>query len=282
MDAHPAIAAPGETYLFTACARFLHADTSVDGMKVGVLNGLSFAGFKSDDILARLRNFAFTIRREHAIGQGKKRWAEKTAVDAFHIEAIERLCGEEVYFVCVTRHGLDVALSMIDWCNKSQSYPSELHSYIQKYPSPLIAFCHAWKDATNAIHRFVKSHPENSISIRYEDMVENTDKVMRHVVEFIGEEWSSALVEKAMGESDPKGFSDWKTFSKNKIDRSNIGRWRELSPATLSELSDIINPTLLECGYDQINIDLKDSDRKARRRYEMGLALQKMKPNNSN
>jgi len=36
LDAHPNIAAPGETYLFTACARFLRSERAVDGMDVGV------------------------------------------------------------------------------------------------------------------------------------------------------------------------------------------------------------------------------------------------------
>ena len=36
-DAHPNIAAPGESYLLTAAARFLTGETMVDGMDDGLL-----------------------------------------------------------------------------------------------------------------------------------------------------------------------------------------------------------------------------------------------------
>ena len=111
LDAHSNISCPGETYLLTACARFLQGEQSVDGMEVGVLNGLAFAGFEREEVIRRLREFAFAFHREEADRKGKGRWAEKTAVDAFHLDEIRTLCGEHVHFVCVTRHGLDVAAS---------------------------------------------------------------------------------------------------------------------------------------------------------------------------
>ena len=76
LDAHPNIAAPGETYLLTACARFLAEDKVVDGMDIGVLNGLGFLGFEGADVVARLREFAFGFREDHAAREGKGRWCE--------------------------------------------------------------------------------------------------------------------------------------------------------------------------------------------------------------
>jgi hypothetical protein len=66
-----------------------------------VLTGLAFAGFQPDDIHDRLREFAFGFKRDHARRQGKQRWAEKTAVDSFHIEKIEELCGDKTQFICL-------------------------------------------------------------------------------------------------------------------------------------------------------------------------------------
>lgn len=277
LDAHPNIAAPGETYLFTACARFLKGETVVDGMDVGVLNGLGFAGFDSDQVLGRLREFAFTFRREHAAAEGKSRWVEKTAVDAFHVPEIERLCGDHAYFICVTRHGLDVACSMDDWCRKSLAYPSEIHPYIQRYKRPLEAFCHAWVDATTAIEAFASNHPDNAIVVRYEDLVTDPDAEMRRLVEFVGEDWDPETLSDALGQREAKGFSDWKTFAKSAVDKASIGRWRELPSATLNDLVGVVNPTLVQCEYEVVDAAPKMSAEEARRRYDLGLLFQGLK-----
>lgn len=277
LDAHPNISAPGETYLLTACARFLHSDISIDGMHVGVLNGLGFSGFEKDEVIDRLRNFAFEFKEQHARREGKSRWVEKTAVDAFHVDAIEQMCGDDAYFICVARHGLDVAVSMNDWCFKSNSYPEELHSYIRAYPQPMTAFCHAWADATNAICDFAGRHPDNAIFLRYEDLAENAEGELQRIVEFIGESWRPTLIAQGLAEGSAKGFSDWKTFSKDSIERTSVGRWKNLPSGTLAELAPVANPTLQRCGYDEVQRSAASPGEMARRRYEMGLRMQSMK-----
>ncbi|MHC4470135.1 MAG: sulfotransferase family protein [Planctomycetota bacterium] len=277
LDSHPNISAPGETHLFTACARFLESDRTVDGMDVGVLSGLGYAGFDTDEVLRRLREFAFDFRREHAAGEGKGRWAEKTAVDAFHVDEIGRLCGEDAYFICVTRHGLDVACSMREWCERSEAYLTDVHEYVKRHARPLEAFCHAWVDVTTALRRFAAEHPDNTVAVRYEDLVADPDAEMRRLIEFVGEPWDPELVARALRREDAKGFSDWKTFSKTEIDHSSIGRWEGLSSGTIADLAAIVNPTLRECGYDEIEIEGGGSEEEARRRYELGLLLRRMK-----
>src|SRR5262249_42673199 len=84
LDAHPDIACPGETNLLAACARFLHSETIAEGVDIGVLAGLEFAGFAEDAVLEALREFAFGFHREYAKRQGKPRWACKTAFDVFY------------------------------------------------------------------------------------------------------------------------------------------------------------------------------------------------------
>lgn len=276
MDAHPEISAPGETYLLTSCARFLHSETVVDGMEVGVLNGLGFLGFDSDDVVARLREFAFAFRQEHAEREGKTRWAEKTAIDAFHVPAIERLCGDHASFVCIVRHGLDVALSMQDWTTKSQAFPSEIHDYVRETPRPLEAFCRAWADATTAICDFAEAHPENAILIRYEDLIADPDAVLGSIFDHLGAELTPELVELALSNRDAKGFSDWKSFSKTEIEAGSIGRWNELSAATLAGLAPAVNSVLERLGYPSLDATTETADETARRRYNMGLLLQSM------
>jgi hypothetical protein len=246
-------------------------------MDVGVLSGLNYAGFETDEILRRLREFAFAFHREHAAREGKTRWAEKTAVDAFHLDEISRLCGEHAYFVCITRHGLDVACSMSDWCEKSQVYLADIHRYIQRYPRPLEAFCHAWVDATAAIYKFRSEHPDNSILIRYEDLVVDPDREMQRITEFLGEPWNPELISQAFSRKEAKGFSDWKTYSRSAVESSGIGRWRTLPSGTVADLAPIVNPTLIDSGYEAVEFATGNLDGEAQRRYELGLLLQSLK-----
>ena len=280
LDAHPNITAPGETHLLAASARFLSSEPSSGGLDVGVLTGLGYMDFASDDVVRRLREFAFGFHREHAARHGTTRWLEKTAIDAFHVPEIEQLCGDDAYFVCITRHGLDVACSMRDWCERAEVYLANVHKYISRHARPLEAFTHAWVDATTAIRAFAECHPDNAILLRYEDLVANPDEELRRVIEFIGEPWDDDLISRALsGDADPRGFSDWKTFSKSVIGASSIGRWHSLSSPTIRELAAIANPTLVACGYEAIDTQssVDDDDEAARRRYELGLMMQKLR-----
>lgn len=277
LGAHPNIAAPGETYAFSAGARFLSSDPSIDGMQVGIINGLGFLGVEEAQLTARLRAFIFGFLDEYAAREGKSRWVEKTAIDAFHIEGIERFCGNEAQFVCVTRHGLDVICSMDEWCQKSGSYPRELHAYIRQYSQPLIAFAHAWVDAVNALTAFADRHQANALALRYEDLIEAPEHQVNTLMAFLGEESPEDLLETALADTESRGFSDWKTFSRTSIETSSINRWRRLPRATLQELAMIVNPTLERCGYEPVSIKFEDTDASARRRYETGLKLQSLK-----
>lgn len=277
LGAHPNIAAPGETYALSAGARFLSSDPSIDGMQVGIINGLGFLGVEEAELTARLRAFIFGFLDEYAAQQGKSRWVEKTAIDAFHIDGIERICGDDAQFVGVTRHGLDVVCSMEEWCQKSGSYPREIHAYIRQYSQPLIAFAHAWVDSVNDLHAFAARHKANALMVRYEDLIAAPEDTVGSLMAFLGEKIPEDLLETALSDTDSRGFSDWKTFSRTAIESGSVNRWRRLPRATLQELATIVNPTLERCGYEPISIKFEDSDANARRRYETGLKLQTLK-----
>jgi len=273
LDAHPGIACPAETCIFSACARFLHSEQVSDGLDFGVLTGLAFAGFQPDDVHERLRQFAFAFKREHARRQNKKRWAEKTAVDSFHIGKIEELCGDKVQFICLVRHGLDVACSMKELSNRGYTYLSEIHEYIKRYPRPMEAFAHAWVDVNRSMLDFIERHPDNTLFLRYEDLVSRPTETMQLVFDYLGEEWSDDLLQSALARKDNAGLGDWKTYDSTKIGYSSVGRWKSLPAPIASTLGQICNPMLEACGYDPVEVKQADSAETARRRYLFALML---------
>lgn len=275
LDAHSAIACPPETYALSAAARYLHEERFAHGLRIGVLVGLGYAGVPEDEVLGRLREMTFGLLADNAKRRGKARWAEKTAFDAFHVPAIRKLCEGHVKFVCLQRHGLDVACSLGDLTEKTGGYVEELHHYVQRYPQTLQAFAHAWLDTATDIADLADQDP-NALAVRYEDLVTDPEAVARRVIEHLGESWEDGLVARALQDSAQVGFGDWKTYARATVDASSVGRWKKLPQPALEPLGKICNPLLQRLGYPPVEAAGVD-DEDAKRRYELGLMLGRMK-----
>lgn len=275
LDAHPNIACPPETYLLSAAARFLHADRFAAGLRIGVLDGLAFAGFEEQEVLDRLRAMVFGFFEDYAARAGKPRWAEKTAFDAFHLAAIRKLCEGRVKFVCIQRHGLDVAVSMRDLVDKTGGYVEELHRYLRAEPEPLAALAHAWVDTANAVADLADAC-DDAISLRYEDLTADPTGAFASLFAFLGEAWRDELLGEALSDTGTVGFGDWKTYGRAAVDRSSVDRWKALPEGVQARLADICNPTLERLGYERVEAEHEDPEA-ARRRYRFGLLLNRMK-----
>lgn len=275
LDAHPRIASPPETYLLSAAARFLHEERFASGLRIGVLSGLAFAGFGEGEVLERLRGFVLGFLDDHARARGKPRWAEKTAFDAFHLEAIARLCEGHVRFVCIQRHGLDVVCSLAELVDKTGGYVHELHEYLRRDPEPLMALARAWVDTAERVADLVERDPL-AIDLRYEALVRTPEAVVRTLLEHLDEPWDDELLARAMTEPGELGFGDWKTYGRASIDATSVDRWKGLPSATVSRLAALCNPTLVRLGYAAVEVGEDVSDEDARHRYAMGLRLQQL------
>ncbi len=279
LNAHPNIACPPETFLLGGAARFLHEERFAHGLRIGVLLGLGYAGFDEDEVLTRLREFAFGFLRDHARAQGKPRWAEKTAFNAFHVPAIRRLCQGHVRFICIHRHGLDVVPSLGELVQKTGGYVDELHAYIRRYPEPYEAYARAWIDIAAALKELA-DEDELALEITYEQLTQDPEATLRRVLDFVEEPWDDGLIARALGDDSGVGFGDWKTYGRATIDRSSVERWRALPLPVRSTLARLCNPTLERLGYEPVPIiepRAGESEDDARRRYEFGLMLQRMK-----
>ncbi len=271
LDAHPQIDAPGETYLLSSCARFLETRRVVDGVQVGALSGVSMLGVEEQEILGRLRRLVTEIRGARAAMIGKRRWVEKTAIDAFHLDAIAKVFGDELQFVAMIRHGADVCMSTQEWCAQAESYPRELHRYVQQYLQPLVAFAHAWVDSIASLERFRERRGDAVHLVRYEELVTEPTSVLRELFEFLGESWDDEIVARGLDPQKIDGFGDWKAYERVSIDANSVGRWRTLSQGTLRQLGEILNPTLERLGYEPLNTSGSDDPAETLRRYQLGL-----------
>jgi hypothetical protein len=271
LDSHPAICAPGETFLFRASSRFLESEEIAFGIDYGVLGGLKPLGFSEDEILARVRAVPFEFYEDLARRAGKRRWAAKTAVDSFYGGWIERLCAGHVRFVCMLRHGLDVVCSLREFSDELQGYIAELRPYIQRHARPLEAFAHAWVDVTRALRGIVERHADSALLLRYEDLVTEPEPTLSRLFAFLGEAWEPDLLRQAFGRKEVSGLGDWKTYATHELKDDSIGRWKALPDDMVARLSEIANPTLVACGYPPVEAQRKLSNDDAMRLYELAM-----------
>ncbi|MCX8071360.1 MAG: sulfotransferase [Candidatus Binatia bacterium] len=274
----PNIACPGETNVFTGCGRLLRSEEISGGVRIGILDGLAYAGFSQEEVIRRLRDFAFGFHREYAHRLGKKRWAAKTAFDIFYLEEIEQLCSDEVAYVCVVRHALDVVVSLRELCDRNGRYLRELHDYVIRNPDYFQAFVQLWVDLNERLLEFVGRHPGNSFLLRYEDLVRDPNATMHEVAEFLGEPWEEGLISAALADRSAVGLGDWKTYGKPLVDSNSVGRWRSLPRRTVALLASTCNPLLQRFGYEPVSVALEPMSRsESQRRYQLGLWLQALK-----
>lgn len=271
LDGHPAICAPGETFLLRASSRFLESEEIAFGIDYGVLGGLKPLGFTEDEIHARVRAVPFGFYAELAGRAGKRRWAAKTAVDSFYAASIERLYAGHVQFVCVVRHGLDVVCSLREFSDELQGYIAELRPYIQQHARPLEAFAHAWADVTGAVTGLAQRHPDSALLLRYEDLVAEPEATLSRLFAFLGEDWHPELLRQCFDRKEVSGLGDWKTYATHELRSDSIGRWKELPDDMVARLSAIVNPTLTACGYPPVEEKRKLSNDDAMRLYELAM-----------
>ncbi len=114
--------------------------------------------------------------------------------------------------------------------------------------------------------------------IRYEDLVGQPEATMRSILDFIGEEWADGLIRSGVKRKENLGLGDWKTYGKSSVETTSVSRWKQLSRSTVSKLGAIVNPLLVECGYEPVPTEgASRGDEVARRRYELGLAVNAIK-----
>jgi hypothetical protein len=282
LNAHPGFACPPETNIFSAGSRFLKEATFAGGLSVGVVPGLGFSGFEREEVLARTREFLFDFLRKIRNDARKAYWVEKTAVDIFHLDAIETLCAHHCRYICITRHPLDVICSLGDLSRKMQSHLPEIYSYIQRYRSPIEAYAHAWRDGNRRLQSFIATHPDWCVKLRYEDLVTSPTEQLERIFAFLGQPTDcEALIESAMKDREAAGLGDWKTYHRDGIDQGSVDRHDELGRWTVSKIAPLLNPLMIELGYPELHRGLPQEGEEAERAQALARMVASMKIMNS-
>ena len=273
LNGHSRIASPPETHLLSACGRFLESEKTHAGLDIGALSGLNFAGINDEAVLTKLREFAFSFLDDFAAREGKQRWAEKTAFDAFHIHNIEHFIGEHALFVGIVRHPLDVAMSCIKFCDSMGFYPKDMHKYIVQYPHPIEAFAHSWLEVTKDLISLNERHPKHCKIYRYEDIVASTESTLTELLNFVGEEFEPKMLEQGLSSEQSVGFGDHKSYQAKQVHNDSVGKWNSIPQYQIQKLAPVLNPMLERLGYPVIEVQQEITVAQAREQYSSSMKI---------
>jgi sulfotransferase family protein len=218
LDSHPRIAIGGETGFMGG----LLAARRIPGWKHGA-EWFTRIGWTETELDARLREFYSGMFERHARSQGKSRWGDKTPFHTSHMVEMGRVFPDAV-FVGIARHPGAVAASL----HRSFHYAfDEAVGY--------------WCDVNRQMLSAADELGERFTLCRYEDLVADTEGVLRELMPALGEEFDPALlrhheVQRAQGA--PK-LTDGSTSSRDPIDARRAERWAdEITPDQSAALAD--------------------------------------------
>ena len=165
-------------------------------------------GWSDEELDEELRRFFDRIFMRYAEQSGKQRWGEKTPVHTWHIGSMRRLFPDAV-FVGIVRHpGAAVASNM------------------NRFRQPLNKAVNHYERYTKEIARQAAKQRRRMVLLRYEDLLLETEGVMRELLEWLGEPWDPAVLEHhvVQGERDHRRI-EGKTRADESVDASRIAKW---------------------------------------------------------
>lgn len=166
--------------------------------------------------------------------QNKTRWAEKTPRNLLYLDLI-RAEFPKAKIIRIIRDPRDSALSMrkLPWAS-------------DEYLPNLILWCE-WYHASDTFFE----HDKGSISIIYEDLVKNPNKVLHSVCDFIGEKFELGMLDTSKsGKMVSTQNETWKQQVSKTLAPSRLYRWKlELSSNQNVISESIAYKWLLKFGY---------------------------------
>jgi Sulfotransferase family len=148
---------------------------------------------------------------------GKVRWGNNVPKDIFHIDDILTFYPDAKFLVCIR----DVKDFVLSYKNKWKNTGAENADRIKRLYHPVVTSL-LWKASVKQILRMKDLIPsENLMMIRYESLVQNPERLVREICQFIGENFEADMV------NVDEENSSFQVGEKG-IYSSSVGRWRTL------------------------------------------------------
>jgi hypothetical protein len=263
LDAHPQLTIPPETHFVPDLIKACREDGATPEDALAAMKSArewGDFGFSDEEMLTRLRALpklrpgpaVRTFYEAYMQQQGKPRWGEKTPTYVQKMKQIQRAL-PEARFVHVIRDGRDVALSVLDRTVRDLTADDVAKRWQKKITK-------AREDAPALDHY---------MEIRYEDLILDTEPVLRKVAEFSDLPWDDAMLSyhersgerlKEMaralpGDGRAKELSVERRMATHAMttkppSADRVARWRtQMTPEQRADFEHVAGELLAELGY---------------------------------
>jgi hypothetical protein len=220
-------------------ARVLSIITGYDTWPDMKLDAQEFRRRVSKLTKPRVGDIAGMVYRSYMEAEGKPRWGDKSPIYITIVPELARMFPTS-RFIHVVRDGRDVAKSFqaTPWRGR------RLHDSAER-----------WIQALKCQRRWDRAEVCNRILlIHYEDLVLNTESMLRAICRFVGEEFESNMLswERKVDEQVPERSRIHHTKLKLRIGAEGVSRWkRELSPREIFVCEALMSSLLARHGYER-------------------------------
>jgi hypothetical protein len=246
LDRSPGIAIPDETFFVPQLAH-RHRGV-VDPVELVEdlrrLSRLAAWGVPAEDVAARLRPGMTTgealdaVLSAYAAKHGKPRWGDKTPMYMRHLGLIDRLFPTAQY-VHLIRDGRDAALAFLDM-------PEGVVTRTWAHPRSPAGFACEWRTEVRRARELGRRlGPSRYHEVRYEELVADTEGVVRSICDFAGLPFEAQMLEFAgavdvsakphhqrLLQPPTRGVRDWRT----QMSREDVAAFEAVAGDLLEEL----------------------------------------------
>jgi protein-tyrosine sulfotransferase len=250
VDTHPAICAPAQLYLGRLCQALYTAAY----YSVGQLAERSDEQAREAIARQKTRMLILDLMHEYTQGKQKQVWCEKSTDNVNHLAILNTLF-PTARWLCLYRHGMDVAYSCIE-CSRLRFMP-ELAAYVQKNPENIVAaMLTNWLEKNRTLLEFETQNPSRCFRLTYENLVTDPNPVLHSLFRFLGLEWEDGRLDAVFTQSHDQGAGDMKVLLTEKISTASLGKGSaiprtSIPPTLLGE----VNGLLESLGYPLIGAE---------------------------
>lgn len=167
------------------------------------------------------------------------RWGDKTPMNINHMEAILKVF-PQAQFVHMLRDGVDV-----------------IHSWLEHglYKEDIKNAAHRWKQAVAISQGFGNKHPDRIIEVRYEELCQNPEKVVRDLCNFLSIQYEDDLLSRSDHHDEMRKAQSVEHFQNafKSITTDSIGKGRKaLTGEQKRKVAPIIKAKVIRLGYDPL------------------------------
>jgi len=237
LNAHSQIACPPETAFMLQFCRVFDISRS--------RGGLNDMGFTDEEILKRMRAFADSFYNDYYKRNRKTRWADKSASYLNVYETIDRIFEQEVKYIGIIRHGLDVIYSLceLDWENNWGSIRPFYNAAGERH----LAAGDFWVHYNQLLLKLIELAGDRIHLVYYEQLTSSPDNILPPLFEFLGETYEPEVIMFNRLPHD-KGYDDYKIEDNLGVIK-NSGRYKSWPRNNINDVLDRIRPILKQFQY---------------------------------